>query len=1232
MKWLWRCGLILVVLLGLMAGALAWLGSREESLHWLLQRLTHNAPFKMEVQGLKGSVWSGVRAELIRLEHSDWRLELRQLDLHGFYWPPDHVHIPRLHLQQAHFEQLKRSDEPLEMPQSLALPFDLTISMVEIERLQISYPDSNTTTSTEIKKITASLSLGKLQHAIHLEQLMVADVKMQAKAEVQTSAPFGTKMSGQIDTSSLALAEFQLPWKKLYWDLSGDLTALKLKARWHSEDRRQPIPDINLFTLLRPFNKQWLEPLSLQVRDLHLSSLAREPHSPIAGWNALFDADIAVRLAQDRPVITLNIKNKVAGKWADKKIAFKTLHASIVQSGMTWRVPDFRLQDDSGLTMVGSAQAGQIQGKQQVQLELYLPGLQAQANWSRDRNGQAGWQAKVEAKAWNPASLNAAILKQDGRALPHAKINASLKLNNSASGIDFDLSLANSLWNKLALTGHAKGVLTRISADRTDWQLGHTDFLFRTAEARLQGAGALGGPQSRLSLVLSVPKLERFNELFGIQASGNAEIHAVVGGSINDPLLGASISATRIQWGHAEQPVIQAGRVNGYLQVVARSVEMDLNANRVKWGDTLFNEAGLQARGGLEQHVLNFSAQGAGLNRPVQASAEWAGGWFGNSQQGLWRGQWRRFDNQGQYRVRLRAPTPMEISWGRLKMSHADLEVADGRLNIEQLEYGAGLWRSRGSLEKISGQALARWFPALAAPRNTLMLGGRWEMVSGQQLNGEFQLSRHSGDLWLTTVSNQSLGLERLGLNVVIRNNVVEANFELMAKRAGQLQARLQTVLSQRDDRFGITGQAPLNGSIKGELTSLAWLGLLTEMPLSAEGKIQLDATASGTLGQPRLEGFLNGDDLVLRTDQPRATLRDGRIRLTLESGVLNLREFSFSGRTGRLNAQGRIDPGLRGEQGKIQVKLDRLDALTDPLYRLIASGEMQIALRDLQGSPSTRITGRIRADQARLTLKDITAPSLSQDVVVLNGATEVPIAQRRFPLDIDLDFEFGDDFQIAGYGAEAQLKGNLGLQARAGYPLSAVGTVQTVAGRYFAYGQELSIERGSLSFTGTLDNPGLNFYAIRNNLPVQVGVEVTGTVVTPKARLVSRPEMSNTEKISWLALGRGIDSVSRSDLQLLSLATSSLLDRGEGLPLNQRIARNIGLDDIGLRGGAGVEETIVTLGKRLSSRLYLTLERSLVGTSTLAKLRYEVARRWTLQAITGTESALDIFFTLSFD
>lgn len=1232
MKWFYRSVVLLLASAGLLLAGLAWWGSRDESLLWLLQRLVQNTPYTLQVQGLKGSLWHGVSADEIRLEHPRWQVKMRQVGLRWWYWPPDQIRVSDLRIAELHFIQIQPSDQPITVPQSLAVPLNVNISDLQIDRVLITQAGA-ATASNEIRQIRASLALTRSQHQLDLQNLLWSGMKMNGRVQVQATAPFSTVMTAEVDTSALVSSDIQLPWKKMYWKISGDLNSLKLQAQWRCSVRCQQIPEIGLATILRPFQRDWLDPVSVQVRDLPLSALIANPNSPLTGWQARFDADAVMRLEQGRPIISLEVKNRVAGKWADKKIALQSLSATIEYGGQTWRVPALRLQEwAGGLTLTGSAQWRVNQGQQSVQAELGFPGLRARLSWDRQQSRQPDWQLMVEAKDWNPAGLNLSWSKQAWRMLPDARINGRLQLGQGTAGTGFDLQLANSRWGTLPLSGRANGRLTKVSAAWSDWHASQIEFKARAAEMSLQGSGSLGSSSSRLSLVLSAPKLERLRTVWGVNVAGNAEIHAVVGGSINDPLIGASIVATKIRWDRGKDAIMLAERLNGYLQIVDGELDVDLSGDRLRLGTTLFNEAVVQARGGLQQHVLNFRAQGAGNNRPLQARAEWAGGWFGTADAGVWRGQWRRFDNAGAYSIRLQAPAPLEIGWGRVKLNNAVLEIIDGRARIEQLDYSAGQWRSRGRLENLSGQALSRWFPALATPRNTLMLNGRWELVLGQQIEGEFQLSRQSGDLWLTQVSNQSLGLEQVDLNVRVRNNALNARFDLMAQRVGQLQARVETVLATNNQRFGLSREAPLNATLKGELNSLAWLGLLTDVPFSAEGKISLDAKATGSLSEPRLEGYVNGDDLVLRTYQPRATLRQGKVRLALQSGVVQLREFSFQGRSGSLSAQGSLDPALRGEQGQIRIRLEKLDALTDPLYRLVTSGEIQIAVRDLQGNSSARVNGKLRADQARVTLKDVTVPSLSQDVVILNSAAEVPLAQRRFPVDLDLDFDFGQDFRIAGYGAEAQLTGSLALQARAGNPLRAVGTVQTAAGRYFAYGQELTIERGSVSFSGTLDNPGLNFYATRNNLPVEVGVEVAGTLAVPNARLVSRPEMSNTEKISWLALGRGLDSASRSDLQLLSLAASALLDRGEGLPLNQRLARNIGFDDIGFRGGSGLEETIISLGKRLSSRLYLTVERSIGGTSTLAKLRYEVARRWYLQALAGTESALDLFFTFTFD
>ena len=60
---------------------------------------------------------------------------------------------------------------------------------------------------------------------------------------------------------------------------------------------------------------------------------------------------------------------------------------------------------------------------------------------------------------------------------------------------------------------------------------------------------------------------------------------------------------------------------------------------------------------------------------------------------------------------------------------------------------------------------------------------------------------------------------------------------------------------------------------------------------------------------------------------------------------------------------------------------------------------------------------------------------------------------------------------------------------------MSGRGAINAERCTYTAYGQRLTIERGKLYFDGPLDNPGLDVLALRKNLPVEAGVEVTGTV-----------------------------------------------------------------------------------------------------------------------------------------
>jgi translocation and assembly module TamB len=83
---------------------------------------------------------------------------------------------------------------------------------------------------------------------------------------------------------------------------------------------------------------------------------------------------------------------------------------------------------------------------------------------------------------------------------------------------------------------------------------------------------------------------------------------------------------------------------------------------------------------------------------------------------------------------------------------------------------------------------------------------------------------------------------------------------------------------------------------------------------------------------------------------------------------------------------------------------------------------------------------------------------------------------------------------------------------------------------------------------------------------------------------------------------------------------------------IKQRIAHAAGLEEVSLKGAGNLESTILTLGKRLSSRAYLSYEQGLSGNEALVKINYTLTRRLSLRAQAGTTPALDLFYTFSFD
>jgi translocation and assembly module TamB len=327
----------------------------------------------------------------------------------------------------------------------------------------------------------------------------------------------------------------------------------------------------------------------------------------------------------------------------------------------------------------------------------------------------------------------------------------------------------------------------------------------------------------------------------------------------------------------------------------------------------------------------------------------------------------------------------------------------------------------------------------------------------------------------------------------------------------------------------------------------------------------------------------------------------------------------------------------------RLDARADKLNVSARADRRLTLSGTTTATVAE----NTLTLRGQLKADQAQFTLPDEFAPTLGPDVVVrLNRSAQPPTRASGLRTDVTVDIDLGPAFDVRGQGLQTRLTGQLRVSSPPGSDAFGVtGEVRAASGTYRAYGQQLRIEEGVLRFSGPYDDPTLSILALRGttntartafgNDDQQVGVKVTGSARNPRLQLYASPELPDSEKLAWLVLGRPASGAGAEAAIMQQAAMALLGNQVRGL--EGGLANALGLDEVGVStstGNNGTNQTgaAVTLGKRLSSRLYVTYQHSLDSTAGALNLFYDVSRRLTVRAQMGRESALDLIFTLPHD
>jgi len=703
--------------------------------------------------------------------------------------------------------------------------------------------------------------------------------------------------------------------------------------------------------------------------------------------------------------------------------------------------------------------------------------------------------------------------------------------------------------------------------------------------ARLTARGDFGRPGDALGWALEVPSIDYFLGDF----SGALRANGTLSGTFEEPQAAFTVEASDL--------VLPTG--------------MEIKSARAK------------ASGNLSKHAAELSAKGDGLD--LQARVR--GGWRGEAG---WSGEVQTLRNSGPYPLELTAPVRLQAAKGRVELGRLDATFAGGRVTVAELAWSGEKIVSSGEFHALPTQWLITLAGLAENLRSSVTLDGKWNIASSPQLSGSASVRRTAGDLSLAQGEGGklALGLEKALVDARFTDGRINAGAEV-ASRYGNATLKGDITPEPGAPRFGITPRSAI--AFVAQLRDVDLRAtvepLLTDQHIA--GRLAADLKGAGTLGEPILTGTLRGDGLGLDAPPLGVYLKGGELRAALEKDVLRVEQFSIQGGEGKLTATGTLPLRLAAGSAHLSWRAEKFALLQRPDMRLVASGsgEAQIVEKRLS------LSGALRADRGYFELDRGRMPTLGEDVVIVGDKPPAPREPATVPVALDLQLDLGDDLQVRGFGLEGKIRGKLQVETTKEGQLRAYGRIETLNATFYAYGQSLQVDPGVIIFDGPLDNPSLQITAWRRKQQVEVGVQVSGNARSPRLQLVSNPQVPEGEKLSWLVLGRGPGEATKGDLGILQAAAGALLANNEGVPLDRRVARTFGLDEISLRGSGEATDRVVAVGKRLSDRVYVSYEQGLGATaSQLVKLDFSLTQRLALRAETGTSSGVGLLYRFSWD
>jgi len=510
---------------------------------------------------------------------------------------------------------------------------------------------------------------------------------------------------------------------------------------------------------------------------------------------------------------------------------------------------------------------------------------------------------------------------------------------------------------------------------------------------------------------------------------------------------------------------------------------------------------------------------------------------------------------------------------------------------------------------------------------------GSWQSDFRLETAGDIKLAK--GKLgWRMENGLISAGIDQGSVSFSWKGESLRGDLSLALEGYGSLQGNFHLAIPARVP-FAIEPGGNVRAAFRGQVLEN---GLLTAFfpgtVQESSGKMHLDFQIDGTWEKPGMKGtaqlaeagaFLPGLGIRVEGVSLRSQFLEDRIRIE-----------SFQARSGPGRIEGNGVVWLKNwEVQRYEGKIwgDRFLTLYLPDLRIQSSPKLEF-----QGGRK-RLSVRGDVLLPEVLAQASSSPGMvhsSSDVVILD---QPPAGPASYSLDMQVRIALGDRVTVKAGGLESRLTGNLDLKAKGIQTdqMTARGEIRVKEGTYTGYGLSLRIERGRLLFgEGPIDNPALDILALRREdilegpSEIQVGIVILGNLQRPTVKLYSRPPMKDEDILSYLLEGRPYDR-QRANLSLLMAGAQALLGGDSPGPVD-KLKTLAGIDKVDIESqGGDLSRSMVTVGKYLTPKLYISYGYSLFNNEQVLRVRYKISKSWEVEAHRGIAAGADLYYRIDF-